>query len=301
MLRGMSQVLDAFWRALAYCLHPRILILSLLPLLISAGLAFGLAWLYWEPAVQGVRGLLEQWSFLQPVLQWLDGVTGGSFHTVIGPLIVISLTVPVLLIVSLVLVSAFMGGAIATLVAKRRFPTMEARRGSGLMRSLWWSLSSMVLALLMLIVTLPLWLIPPLPLVLPPFIWGWLTYRVMTYDALNLHADPIERRELMKRHRGALFVMGLVTGYLGAAPSLVWVAFGAFAVPMMPLVLPAFVWLYTMMFAFAALWFTHFGLTALDRLRRSLVPEAVAAEAVLGNSPTATALPDATPPSLPIH
>ena len=30
----MKIMLDAFWRALAYCLHPRVVLLSLLPLLL---------------------------------------------------------------------------------------------------------------------------------------------------------------------------------------------------------------------------------------------------------------------------
>lgn len=42
--------------------------------------------------------------------------------------------------------------------------------------------------------TLPLWLIPPLALLLPPLILGWLTYRVMAHDVLAEHADAAERR-----------------------------------------------------------------------------------------------------------
>jgi hypothetical protein len=30
----MSLLLDSFWRAAAYCLHPRVIVLSLLPLLL---------------------------------------------------------------------------------------------------------------------------------------------------------------------------------------------------------------------------------------------------------------------------
>jgi hypothetical protein len=288
MLAPMSLVLDAFWRALAYCLHPRIIFLSLMPLLVAAGLALGVAWFFWEPAVQAVRQALEHWDLLQPMFEWLDRMSAGAFRSVVGPLIVISLSVPVLLILSLVLVSAFMGGAIAEMVARRRFATLERLGRGGLARSLLWSLSSMLMALLMLVVSLPLWLIPPLPLILPPLIWGWLSYRVMTYDALNAHASTAEWREVMKRHRGALFVMGLITGYLGAAPSLVWVATGVMAVPMMPLLLPVFMWLYTLVFAFAALWFTHYALAALERLRRSQVTEVVAAEALADATSTAT-------------
>ena len=74
-------------------------------------------------------------------------------------------------------------------------------------------------------------------LVLPPLIWGWLTYRVMVYDALSDHATHEERLAIMRRHRTPLLVIGIVSGYLGAAPSLIW-AMGALALPMMPLLIP---------------------------------------------------------------
>ena len=35
----MNRVLDSFWRAAAYCLHPRVIPLSLLPLVVAGGLS----------------------------------------------------------------------------------------------------------------------------------------------------------------------------------------------------------------------------------------------------------------------
>jgi hypothetical protein len=84
--------------------------------------------------------------------------------------------------------------------------------------------------------------------------------------------------------------MGVITGYLGAAPSLVW-ATGAMMLPMMPLLLPAFVWLYTLVFAFASAWFAHYTLAALAQLRRDRLPEILPP-----TTPAPTAPP---PPSLP--
>jgi hypothetical protein len=52
-----------------------------------------------------------------------------------------------------------------------------------------------------LVISLPLWLVPPLVLVLPPLIWGWLTYRVLAYDVLSEHASREERLEIVRRHR----------------------------------------------------------------------------------------------------
>ncbi|MFM2054165.1 MAG: hypothetical protein RL456_2202 [Pseudomonadota bacterium] len=291
MLAGMSKVLDAFWRAIGYCFLPRVILLSLLPVLLLAASSFGLAWFFWDPAVEGARRLVTETPLLAPVSEWLNGVSGGAFRSVIGPLIVVVLAVPVLIVASLLVVSAFMGPTVVALVARRRFETLERRQGGRWWETLAWSLGSAVLALAVMVVSLPLWVIPPLALLIPPLVWGWLTYRVMTFDALADHASRDERRLLMRRHRGPLLVIGLVCGYLGAAPSLIW-AMGALALPMMPVLIPVFVWLYTLVFVLASLWFAHYGLAALADLRRERAPGG------LPPSPTATGVrldPDPVP------
>jgi hypothetical protein len=290
----MNKVFDAFWRAAAYCLHPRVILLSLLPVAVAGAAGFALAWFYWETAVEAVRVAMEQSALLAPAVDWLNRVTEGAFRALVGPLVVVALSVPVLLIAALLLVSAFMGQALVSLVAKRRFPTLERRYGGSLWRGLIESLGATLLAVLALTLSLPFWLIPPVALLLPPAIWGWLSYRVMSYDALAEHASADERHELLRRHRTPLLVIGLVTGYLGAAPSLVW-ATGAMALPLMPLLLPVFVWLYTLVFAFAALWFTHYALAALDQMRRERLSAArspmPAAAAGMPSGAAAPALP----------
>jgi hypothetical protein len=71
--------------------------------------------------------------------------------------------------------------------------------------------------------------------------------------------------------------MGVVCGYLGAAPSLLW-ALSALALVLAPLLILASIWLYTLVFAFSALWFTHFLLAALRDLRAlESAPAALAA------------------------
>ena len=119
-----------------------------------------------------------------------------------------------------------------------------------------------------------MWFIPPLVLIVPPLIWGWLTCQVMTYDVLAEHASRDERLELARRHRGAFLLMGVLTGYLGAAPSVVW-ASGALFVAFAPLLLPLAIWIYTLVFAFSALWFSHFALNALAELRAERTAAAV--------------------------
>ena len=135
------------------------------------------------------------------------------------------------------------------------------------------------MALIAMVVSVPLWLIPPLVLVLPPLIWGWLTYRVMAFDALAQHATKAERRTLFQRHRVALLGMGVVCGFMGATPSMVW-SIGVLTIVMAPILLPLIIWLYTLIFAFASLWFAHYCLGALKALRDEASAAALIASSV---------------------
>ncbi len=292
----MKQLLDAFWRATAYCLHPKVIGLALLPLLIGAGLGVGLAWMYWDAAVAGVRGTLESWALLEAAVKWVETLVGAGFRSLLSPVIVVILSLPVVVVVSVLLVALLMVPALTRLVAARRFPRLERRRGAGLLASVGWSLLCSLLALLALIVSLPLWFIPPLVLVLPPLIWGWLTYRVMSFDAMAEHASAGERRELMQRHRWQLLVIGVVCGYLGAAPSLLWAA-SAFTLIFAPLLIGVSVWLYTLVFAFSALWFAHFCLAALVALRAEEAQSAAALAAMPAAPPAPRPVIDIAPVS----
>jgi len=170
------------------------------------------------------------------------------------------------MIMSVLAVSFMMTPALVSLVGARRFPNLERKRGGSLWQSVLWTLMSVILALGALILTLPLWWVPPLAILLPALIWGWLTYRVMTYDVLAEHASSQERIELMKRYRFQLLGMGVLTGAMGAAPSLVWASGALFAAAFVILI-PIAVWIYTLVFIFSALWFVHFLLLALNSLR----------------------------------
>jgi Etoposide-induced protein 2.4 (EI24) len=291
----MKLLADSFWRAAAYCVHPRVIALSLLPLAVSLVLAWGLAWFYWEPAVAGARALLESWDLLGRVLQWIDGVAGPGFRMVLAPLVVVALAVPVIVLLSLLLVALIMTPAIVSLVAERRFTTLERKRGAGFFTSAMVSLGTTLVALVLIVASLPLWLIPPLVLLLPPLIWGWLTTQVMSFDVLAEHASASERRAIRREHRWPLLAIGVITGYLGAAPSMIW-AIGAITVMFAPVLIAVSIWLYTLIFAFAALWFAHYALAALALNRQQAVVEVVSA---VEPAPARMGLVEPMPPDMP--
>lgn len=276
----MGLLLDSFWRAVAYCLHPRVVLISLAPLVLLVAIALGLGYLYWDAAVNSVFLWLEASELLGRIGGWLEDLGVPGLRRAIAPLVVIFGVTPLLVVGVLLLVAVMMMPAIVRLVARRRFAGLERKEGAGLVRSSLWSLGSSLLALVALVVSLPLWLIPPLILILPPLIWGWLTYRVMTFDALADHASGEERRQVFREHRSRLLLMGVFTGYLGAAPSLVW-ASGLFFVIFSPVLVPVAIWIYTLVFAFSALWFAHYCLAALEEMRGRVVAPVGVVEAVV--------------------
>jgi len=104
----MTLLLDSFWRSVVYCLHPRVIALSFLPLLLLVGMALGLGYFFWEPAVDGVRQMLESSDLLNSFWAWLQGAGVGQLKTVVAPLIVIAGVTPVLVVVSLLVVALLM-------------------------------------------------------------------------------------------------------------------------------------------------------------------------------------------------
>ena len=262
----MKPLLDSFWRAAAYCLHPRVIALSLLPLALMVAIALGLGYFFWDDAIDSVRSTFESWSIYVTLTDWLVGIGLSGLKSAVAPLVVVFLVTPVIVVGSLLAVAVLMSPSLLSLVAERRFPALEKKRGGSFFASAFLSLVTTVIALLALLVSIPFWLIPPLVLILPPLIWDWLTYRVMSYDMLAEHASRDERKTLLRRHRGSLLGIGVLTGYLGAAPSLVW-ASGVLFLAMAPLLVPVAIWIYTLVFAFSALWFAHYLLAALEALR----------------------------------
>ncbi|KAG0188997.1 hypothetical protein DFQ28_004030 [Apophysomyces sp. BC1034] len=264
---AMNDLLRSFGRALVGVLHPRMLWLTALPFVLAA-LGWGtVLWFGWEDWVGAAHGWLSQWgrtASLNSLLTW----TGfGHVQMVLAPLIVVSITVPLIVLTVLLLIAAISMPAVIRHLGARQFAGLDARRGGTLLGSMLHSVLATSLCVVLLVVTIPLWLVPPLFAVIPPLLWGWLTYRVMTYDALAWHASADERRTIFRTHRLPLFAIGVICGMLSAVPTLLWVS-SVLMIVLFPFVAVVSIWLYVLIFVFSALWFAHYCLRALQRLRR---------------------------------
>ena len=88
--------------------------------------------------------------------------------------------------------------------------------------------------------------------------------------------DRDERIAIGRKHRLPLLSIGVITGFMGALPSMVWASGALFAAAFVVLV-PVAIWVYSLVFAFTALWFTHYSLGALENMRAEANPVVVGA------------------------
>jgi hypothetical protein len=276
---SMQQVFKSFGLALVGTMHPRMLWLSLRPFLIVSILWGSLIWLTWTPALEMLSIFLTTSIFTS----WIqDGLIWAGFENArawIAPLFFVMLLIPLISISLLVFIAFTTVPTIVKVVMRQHaYQDLEQKKGGGFFGSLIYTIWSALICLALVMLTLPVWWVPPLVAVLPPLLWGWLTMRLMSYDVLAQHATSQERDALLQRHRWPLLAMGIFSGMLGAVPTFFW-ATSALALVLFPIVSFVALWIYSLIFVFAALWFTHYLLEALKDLRREALDQSLNIEA----------------------
>lgn len=262
----MNDLLRSFGRALTSALHPRMLWLTFMPFA-AATIGWGLIlWFFWQTLTGATRTWLEGWSFTTTLYNLFGWLGFSSLHAVIAPFIVIAVAIPLIVVTVLLLIATLSMPAVIRHLSARQFAALEMRHGGTWYGSLAHSLVTTVICLVLLVITLPLWLVPPFFALIPPLLWGWLTYRVMTYDALALHASADERRALIRRYRLPLLLIGVASGLLGSLPTLLW-ASSVWLIVLFPVITAVTIWIYAFILVFSALWFGYYCLRALQRMR----------------------------------
>lgn len=264
---GLQQVFKSFGMALVGTMHPRMLWLSLRPFLIVSVLWGVLIWLTWTPALEALSVFLTTSIFTSWIQEGLIWAGFENARAWIAPLFFVMLIIPLITISLLVFIAFSTVPAIVKIASRQsQFQDLECKQGGGLFGSLIYTLWSTLICLALVMLTLPVWWVPPLVAVLPPLIWGWLTMRLMSYDVLAKHASAEERELLIQKHRWPLLCMGIASGMLGAVPTFFW-ATSALALVLFPIVSFVALWIYSLIFVFAALWFSYFLLDVLKQLR----------------------------------
>jgi CysZ protein len=223
----MNGVLPALARAAASLLHPKLLLLSLLPILAAVMWWSALLLAFWSP----LNATLTGWLNHSPLIEWMLDATRVLFHSDAAGLVPDLAIVLILLAwwpliqgTALLLTAVFMMPALVNHVALRDYPGLERRHGGTFLRSAANAAFGLAVFLFLWVVTLPLWLVPGAALVLPLVLSAYLNQRMFCYDALAEHADAAELYAVLHRHRVGRYALGGLLGALNYVPLFGWFA-----------------------------------------------------------------------------
>ena len=282
----MSDLIRSLGLALVGTMHPKMLWLSFRPFLIVSIFWGVVIWLIWSPALEMLRTFLTASIFTSWIQSGLEYVGFDEARAWIAPLFLVILLIPIITISLLVFIAFSTVPAVVDSVVKQKaYEGLDRIKGGSFIGSFFYTLWSALICLALVMLTLPVWWIPPLFAILPPLLWGWLTMRLMAYDVLLDHATPDERNQLLEEHRWTLLGMGVVAGMIGAVPTFFW-ATSVLALVLFPFVSFVALWIYSLIFIFSALWFSHFLLHALKQLRQKEHMNTVDTSATLITNPS---------------
>ena len=264
----MRGVINAYGRALLSQLHGKMLVLSIVPFLLSVALWAVLLYFCLQPMVDYLHLQFVEYDLFGNSTSWLNSLGLGVLKTVVPPLIAMLTLLPLMILTALIFIGVAAMPFVVRHVGGRHYPQLEKKRGGSIAGSVVAALGGFAIFMLVWFLALPLYLFPPAALVVQVLLWGWLTQRVMTYDALADYASVEERAELRRAHRWQLMAIGAVSGVAGAIPGVVWVGGATIAVVFFPFLAAASIWLYVLIFIFTGLWFEYYCLEALQQLRR---------------------------------
>jgi CysZ protein len=213
----MSEITKALLRAFASLLHPRMLLLMLWPVVIALVLWLGLAFAFWSQAAAWLQLQFDQ----SAAIGWAITVWPlALIATHLAWILLALLFIPLVLVTAVLIIGVFAMPLMVGQVAERSYPGLARRQGGTVAGGLWNSVAALAWLALLVLLSLPLWLFPPLWPVLPIVLFGYLNQRVFRYDALAEHATGWELETLIRRHRRELFLLGVVLALFGMIPLL---------------------------------------------------------------------------------
>lgn len=248
---GAVTVGQAFKRALVSQCHPSMLFAVLLPFLIALIGAFLLLYLFWTPLNAWLADEAARWDFVNRAEDWMLAMGLFSLKIYLVPIIAVAILLPVSGILGLAIAAVFVMPLVLRHVGQREYATVTRQGKNATAVSVWnavWVSAAFAAGWLL---TLPLWLVPPMAIVLSIFWWAFAFSRMMRVDAIVEHASPDERKLILERHNGGFWSIGLICSLLNLLPP-AWI------------ILPVF----------SALVYAHYGLEALKRLREDRVIDA---------------------------
>lgn len=185
------------------------------PMIIALAVWITLAVLYWGQALGWINAQLHQAALYESTVSiWPLNLVAAW----LGWLLLLVLLVPLVLMTAVTIIGVVAMPTMVAHVGRRDYPGLVRKKGGSIAGSLWNAVAALVLFALFFALSLPLWLIPLLWPVLPIILFGYFNQRVFRYDALAEHGSAAEIAEILRRHRGELFLLGVALALVGHIP-----------------------------------------------------------------------------------
>jgi hypothetical protein len=206
-------------RSLAFAfgnlLHPRMLWLMAWPVLIALVIWGVVAIAFWAEIIVWLAARVKEWIQTATFFVSWDA---GSMALFGAKLLVLLLLVPLVQLTALFILGIFGMPQMVDYVARRRYPSLARHHGGSFAGSVWNGAVALIGLALLGVLSLPLWMFPPLWPLIPVLIVGWVNQRLLRYDSLAEHADAAEMRAVIAEERGSLYLLGLALGLVAYVP-----------------------------------------------------------------------------------
>lgn len=216
----MREVLRAFGRAVVSQLHPKMLALLILPFVLAVVFWALTAFLVWTPLTDWLQVALFDGGWLVSVGAWADARGFSGFSDWVTASLALLLIVPLMFATAVVLVAVFAMPIVIRHLGDGPYRDVSRQGSMSIPASAWNAVSSTLVFAIGYLLSLPLWLVPPLALIVPWLWWSWLTARVMRFDSLVEHAAADERKGVIARRRRDYFLLALLVTALNFVPPL---------------------------------------------------------------------------------
>ncbi len=217
----MDRVLAALGRGALSQLHPAMLALLVVPFAVAIVFWALTAWFVWEPLTGWLRvTLLEGGGWARAPLDWVASLGFEGVRGALAAVVALLLLLPLMFVTAMLLVAVLAMPVVTRHLSRGSYRDVERRGSWSVAASVWNALSSTAIFLVGYVVTMPLWLIPPLALVVPWWWWSWLTARVMRFDSLVEHASDAERASVIGERKRDYLLLSLAVTALNWVPPL---------------------------------------------------------------------------------
>lgn len=209
---------QAFKRAIASQFHPRMIAALLLPFAIALVGAIILLWLFWDPLTAWMDEAVSSSGLFNTVDGWFLAIGLFSMKIWLVPIMAAGMLLPMAGILGLVIAAIFIMPIVLRHLENRQYKGIKRQGKNATAIGAWNAVWVGFLFCLGWVVTMPLWLFPPLALLLPLFWWAFAVNKMLKVDAIIEHASPVERKLLWRRHYKRLWIIAVILSLINLVP-----------------------------------------------------------------------------------